>query len=128
MTPGPILEAKLGAEALRDGEEVGRIHREKNDTSLESSYYESIDEDSRRRRKEKHKRGTKKIIKKGDLRSSPTLTSIAKEGKTVSPLVCLSNWFQALDNRFSSEGELEGKFPEVVVGPGGGVKSSSFWG
>ncbi|XP_077119117.1 uncharacterized protein LOC143775161 [Ranitomeya variabilis] len=114
----PVLDASLAAEAPRDDEldeEVRRIHREESATASESSHYESMDEDNRQWLENKRKLGTKKKRKKGDKKSSPALTKVPKEGKTDSPLVGLSNRFQALENISSSEEEAEG---EVLASAG----------
>ncbi|CAJ0942215.1 unnamed protein product [Ranitomeya imitator] len=123
----PVLDASLAAEALRDDkldEEVRRIHREESATASESSHYESMDEDNRQWLDDKRKLGTKKKRKKGDKTSSPALTKVPKEGKTDSPLVGLSNRFQALENISFSEEEAEG---EVLSSAGftGGAESPS---
>ncbi|KAM4045520.1 LOW QUALITY PROTEIN: uncharacterized protein ACNLHF_009375 [Anomaloglossus baeobatrachus] len=106
----PVLDARPAAEAPRDNEldeEARRIHREENATSSESSHYESMDEDNRQWLQEKRKRGTRKKKNKGDVTSSRALTKVPKEGKADSPLVGLSNQFQALEDTSSSEEEDE---------------------
>ncbi|KAM4050129.1 uncharacterized protein ACNLHF_013661 [Anomaloglossus baeobatrachus] len=123
----PALDARPAAEAPRDNEldeEARRIHREENATSSESSHYESMDEDNRQWLQEKRKRGTRKKKNKGDVTSSPALTKVPKEGKADSPLVGLSNQFQALEDTSSSEEEDEGEVPASAVLTGGAESPS----